>query len=314
MRLTILIFTFLITLLSCSKENTSPTQDNDKPSEQKTINLTIDGNARSFIVYLPTGYNNAGKMPLIFAIHGGSGTPEGMINIANFKPIADRDKVVLVYPAGIQKNWNDGRPTTPNQLGINDVSFFKQLCDYMITNYSVDGTKIYATGISNGGFMSSRLGCELSNRIAAIAVDAATIEATTIAPNCNPSRPVPVIYIHGTLDPLVPFTGGTVSPGAGGTAISHFQAIDKWITINGCNTTPTITDLPDIANDGTTIKQRVYSGGINGSEVVSYVILNGGHTWPQGYQYLNEAIIGKTSQDVNACEVIWAFFKRFKRQ
>jgi len=307
-----LIFSLLfITLLSCNKEDNSITPD--KPSEQKTINLTVDGNARSFIVYLPTGYNNAGKMPLIFAIHGGSGTPEGMINIANFKPISDREKVVLIYPAGIQNNWNDGRPTTPNQLGINDVSFFNQMCDYAIANLSVDGTKIYATGISNGGFMSSRLGCELSNRIAAIAVDAATIEATTIASSCNPGRPVPAIYIHGTTDPLVPFTGGTVSPGAGGTAISHFQAIDKWITINGCNTTPTITDLPDIANDGTTIKQRVYSNSTNGSEVVSYVITNGGHTWPQGYQYLNELIIGKTSQDMNACEVIWSFFKRFRR-
>jgi polyhydroxybutyrate depolymerase len=254
-------------------------------------------------------------MPLIFVIHGGSGTPEGMINIANFKPIADRVKVVLVYPAGIQNNWNDGRPTAPNQLGINDVSFFNQLCDYMITNYSVEGTKIYATGISNGGFMSSRLGCELSSRIAAIAVDAATIEATTIAPGCNPGRPVPAIYIHGTADPLVPFTGGQMTAGgtAGGTVLSHFQAIDKWITINGCNAIPTITDLPDIANDGTTIKQRVYSGGTNGSEVVSYVVLNGGHTWPQGYQYLNEVIIGKTSQDMNACEVIWNFFKRFSR-
>jgi len=310
MRLLINIFTISILLFSCKKEDTKILSV-DKPSEQKTNNLTIDGTDRSFIIYLPTGYNNAGKMPLIFAIHGGSGTPEGMINIANFKPIAERDKVILVYPAGIQKNWNDGRPTTPNQLGINDVSFFNQLCDFMITNYSVDGTKIYATGISNGGFMSSRLGCELSNRIAAIAVDAATIEATTIAASCNPGRPVPAIYIHGTTDPLVPFTGGQMT--AGGTVLSHFQAIDKWVTINGCNSTPTITDLPDIANDGTTIKKRVYSGGINGSEVVSYVVLNGGHTWPQGYQYLNEAIIGKTSQDINACEVIWTFFKRFSR-
>jgi polyhydroxybutyrate depolymerase len=315
MRHIVLLMTILITLISCNKDDI-PLVPVDKPSEQKTINLTIDGNARSFIVYLPAGYNNAGKMPMIFAIHGGSGTPEGMINIANFKTIADRDKVVLVYPAGIQNNWNDGRPTTPNQLGINDVSFFNQMCDYMITNNSVDGTKIYATGISNGGFMSSRLGCELSNRIAAIAVDAATIEATTIAPSCNPSRPVPAIYIHGTTDPLVPFTGGQMTAGgtAGGTVLSHFQAIDKWVTNNGCNITPTITDLPDIANDGTTIKQRVYSGGTNGSEVVSYVVLNGGHTWPQGYQYLPESIIGKTSQDMNACEVIWTFFKRFRRQ
>ena len=314
MKLVFNLLTISIFLFSCKKEG-GPTLSVDKPNEQKTINITFDGVARNFIVYLPSGYNNSGKMPLIFAIHGGSGTPEGMINIANFKTIADRDKVVLVYPEGVQKNWNDGRPTAPNQLGINDVGFFNQMCDYMINNYSVDAKKIYATGISNGGFMSTRLGCELSNRIAAIAVNAATIEATTIAPNCKPNRPVPALYIHGTTDPLVPFLGGQITAGgtAGGTILSHFQVIEKWVALNGCNSTPTITDLPDIANDGTTIKQRVYSGGANGSEVVSYVVLNGGHTWPQGYQYLNEAIIGKTSQDMNACEVIWTFFKRFSR-
>ena len=314
MKLVFNLLTISIFLFSCKKEG-GPTLSVDKPNEQKTINITFDGVARNFIVYLPSGYNNSGKMPLIFAIHGGSGTPEGMINIANFKTIADRDKVVLVYPEGVQKNWNDGRPTAPNQLGINDVGFFNQMCDYMINNYSVDAKKIYATGISNGGFMSTRLGCELSNRIAAIAVNAATIEATTIAPNCKPNRPVPALYIHGTTDPLVPFLGGQITAGgtAGGTILSHFQVIEKWAALNGCNSTPTITDLPDIANDGTTIKQRVYSGGTNGSEVVSYVITNGGHTWPQGYQYLNEAIIGKTSQDMNACEVIWTFFKRFSR-
>lgn len=314
MRATMVIFTLLFAMLSCSKDEiiSAPAE---KPSEQKTITLTVDGIVRSCVVYLPTGYNNAGKMPMIFAIHGGSGTPEGMMKIADFKTIADRDKVVLVYPAGIEKNWNDGRPTTPNQMGINDVKFFNQMCDYMIANYAVDGSRIFATGISNGGFMSSRLGCELSNRIAAIAVDAATMEATTIAPNCKPGKSVPVMYIHGTSDTFVPFNGGAMTAGgtAGGTVLSHFQVIDQWVVLNGCNPTPTITDVPDIANDGTTIKKRVYSNGTNSSEVVSYVVLNGGHTWPQGYQYLSEAIIGKTSQDMNACEIIWSFFKRFKR-
>ena len=311
----IFLSAILISLLSCKNDETTPAPPPDKPSEQTTINLTVDGRARNFIIYLPIGYNNAGKMPMIFSIHGGNGTAAGQIKLANFLPIADRDKVVLVFPSGIDKNWNDGRPTTPNQQGINDVSFFNQMCDYIIANYPVNGARIYATGISNGGFMSSRLGCELSNRIAAIAVDAATMEATTIAPSCNPGRPVPAIYIHGTTDPLVPFVGGQMTAGgtAGGTILSHFQAVDKWISINACSTAPTITDLPDIANDGTTITQRIYSGGTNGSEVVSYVILNGGHTWPQGYQYLPEAIIGKTSQDMNACEVIWTFFKRFNR-
>jgi polyhydroxybutyrate depolymerase len=309
---------FLCLFLSCKKNGASiPSEIKppDKISEQKTVNLTINGIDRSFIVYLPIGYNNAGKMPMVFVIHGGSGTPEGMINIANFKPIADRDKVVLVYPSGVQRNWNDGRPTTPNQLGINDVSYFNQVSDHMISNYPVDGTRIYATGISNGGFMSSRLGCELSNRIAAIAVVAATIEANTIAVSCNPSNPVPSMYIHGTVDPLVPFTGGNMTAGgtAGGTILSHFQAVAKWVSINKCNPNAVETDLPDIANDGTTIKKRSFVSGAGGSEVISYVIQNGGHTWPQGFQYLNESIIGKTSQDLNACEEIWSFFKRFKR-
>jgi len=81
MQLVINFLLLSILLFSCKKEDT-PTLSVDKQSEQKTINLTIDGNDRSFIVYLPTGYNNAGKMPLIFVIHGGSGTPEGMINLA----------------------------------------------------------------------------------------------------------------------------------------------------------------------------------------------------------------------------------------
>jgi polyhydroxybutyrate depolymerase len=315
MRKISLTLTLILALLSCKTDDPSATPE-DKPSEEITINLTVDGNARSFIIYLPEGYNRVEKMPLIFAIHGGGGTPDGMMKIAEFKTIADQDKLLLVYPSGIEKHWNDGRPTTPNELGINDVSFFNEMCDYLINNYKVDETRIYATGISNGGFMSSRLGCELSNRVAAIAVVAATMEATTIAPSCNPGRPVPSIYIHGTMDPLVPFLGGEMTAGgtAGGTILSHAQTIDKWVSINECNAIPVVTDLPDLADDGTTIKRRVYAGGTNGSEVVSYVILNGGHTWPQGYQYLSELIVGKTSQDMNACEVIWAFFKRFKRE
>lgn len=302
--------------MGCGKSGTATADEKpgDQLPVQKTINISFDGYDRSFIIYLPLGYNNAGKMPLMFIIHGGSGTPEGMIRIADFRPIADKEKVVLVYPAGHQKNWNDGRPTTPNQMGINDVGFFNRMCDYMIANHSVDANRIYATGISNGGFMTSRLGCELSNRIAAIAVVAATMEANSVSPNCNPNRPVPAIYIHGTADPLVPFTGGLMTAGgtAGGTILSHFQAIDRWAALNRCNNSPAVYDIPDIAVDGTTVKQRVYSGGTNASEVVSYVVINGGHTWPQGFQYLSESIIGLTSQDMNANDVIWAFFKRFR--
>jgi polyhydroxybutyrate depolymerase len=282
----------LLLFFSCKKNDNAivDQQPADKINEQFTVNLTIDGIGRNFIVYLPIGYNNAGKLPMVFALHGGTGNSEGMMKLANFIPVAEKEKIILVYPAGIERNWNDGRPTTPNQLGINDLSFINQVIDYMISKYPVDGTRVYATGISNGGFMSSRLGCEISNKIAAIAVVAATIEATSIAATCNPSNPVPAMYIHGTNDRLVPITGGEMTAGgtAGGFILSHTQTIDKWVALNKCNSNPVITDLPDLANDGTTIKKRVYDNGSNGAEVVSYIIDNGGHTWPQGFQYLTK--------------------------
>lgn len=284
------------------------------PSVEKSLSITVDDRTRNFILYLPKGYDKAGRMPLIFAIHGGSGRPEGMMRKTDFQSIADTAKFVLVCPEGIEKKWNDGRPTTPNQMSIDDVNFFSELCDYMVDNYPVDKSRIYATGISNGGFMSSRLGCELSNKITAIAVVAASMESTTIAPDCNPSRPVPVLYLQGDKDPLVPFEGGIMTAGAGGHILSHFQTIDKWVAINKCETNPTIMDLPDVANDDTSIKLRTYTGGEAGSEVASYVVENGGHTWPQGLQYFPESIIGKTNQDINASKTIWAFFKRFEKQ
>jgi polyhydroxybutyrate depolymerase len=304
---------FVVLLLAACKDKATPLTPEDKPSEQKNLTITVDGNVRNYTLFLPNGYNNAGKLPLIYCLHGGSGNPDGMIQLADFRAIANRDKVALVYPAGLQNNWNDGRPTTPNLAGINDVNFFSQMTDFLIANYPINAAKIYATGISNGGFMSSRLGCELSNKIAAIAVDAATMEQTTVFSACNPGRPVPAMYIHGTLDPLVPILGGVMTAGAGGTITSHVQSIAKWVSINNCNTIPTITNLPDLVNDGTTIRETKYVGGTNGAEVVSYVVVGGGHTWPQGSQYLSEAIIGKTSLDMNACEVIWEFFKKHSR-
>jgi polyhydroxybutyrate depolymerase len=132
-------------------------------------------------LYLPSGYNNVtAKIPMIFVLHGGGGSGANMITLADFRPIAVANIIVLFYSDGIQTSWNYGRPANANVAGINDVSFFSQLCDYMVANNNIDATKIYATGISNGGFMSSRLGCELSSKIAAIAVDAATIEQNTI--------------------------------------------------------------------------------------------------------------------------------------
>jgi polyhydroxybutyrate depolymerase len=306
------LFAFLIlsSFFACKKSDDAPAVVADKPSEQTTKLITVDSRSREYILYLPTAWNKATSLPLLFALHGGSGNDSGMVGLADFRSLAERDKFILVYPQGIEKNWNDGRPTTANLNGVNDVNFFNQLIADLSSKYTIDSKRIYVTGISNGGFMSSRLGCELSNKFAAFAAVSASIERNTVFATCTPANAVSAMYLQGTADPLVPFLGGSVVGGAGGAIVSHVEAVTKWIGNNGSSTTAVTTNMPDNApNDGTTSVRRDYNGGRNNSSVVSIVVTGGGHTWPQGPQYLLEAIIGKTTQDFNACETIWEFFK-----
>jgi polyhydroxybutyrate depolymerase len=281
---------------------------------KKNETITVDSRSREYIIYLPTGYNTATALPLVFCLHGGGGTGSGFQNMANFNTLAEKEKFIVVYPSGIEKNWNDGRPTTANLMGVNDVNFFRTMIQNFSAEYKIDPKRIYATGISNGGFMSSRLGAELGDKIAAFASNAASVEKNTIFGNINAVNPVSAMYIQGTIDPLVPFAGGVMTSGDGGTIASHVEAVAKWVSVNGCNTLAVVTNMPDIANDGTSAVRRDYKGGIKGTEVTSIIIQNGGHTWPQGLQYLSELIIGKTCQDFNGIETVWEFFKTHPKQ
>jgi len=294
----------LITLISCNK-----TDDTIEGSLQTNETISVDGRQREYIQFLPKSWDVQTNMPIVFMLHGGTGTPEGTLDYVDFRALANQKKFILIYPMGIQKKWNDGRPTDANQLGVDDVNFFRKLIDKLLANYSVNEVAVFVTGISNGGFMASRLACELSDKIKAFASVAATIEANTIASNCSSSLPVSAIYIHGTADEFVPFNGGEMTAGDGGFITSHWEAIAKWNNNNNSSANPIITNLPNIANDDTTITETKYSNTNNGSEVISYVVDNGGHTWPgaaDGFDFF----LGNTSQDMDAKQVIWDFFER----
>jgi polyhydroxybutyrate depolymerase len=295
--------------------NISNAQNQVTPGQSKG-QITVDGMPRSFIVYIPKSYSTAGKAPVIFLFHGGGATASSMLNISNntdFKSLSEQENIVLVAPEGVDKSWNDGRGTKANKKDVDDVKFVTQLSQYIQSNYSIDTTRIYATGISNGGFMVSRLGCDLGWRFAAVAVVAATMGEDVPYSTCSPGVPLPVMYIHGTADPIIPFNGAKKSIGAEGAFVSHQQVIDKWVSINKSSSTPETTQLPDIAMDGTSITEEKYPAGKNGAEVISYTVNDGGHTWPGGKQYLPKLLIGRVSRDMNACEVIWDFFRQHKR-
>jgi polyhydroxybutyrate depolymerase len=266
---------------------------------------------RTYQLHVPAGASGK-TLPLVVALNGRGGTGAEFSKYSRFDAVADREGFIIVYPDGYQKSWADGRGGTPaDQANVNDVAFISSLIDRVEKQFKIDPARVYATGMSNGAHMSQRLACELSNRIVAVGVVAATM-GQNLEMSCKPGKPVSVLLIHGTTDPLSPYAGGTESAGRG-VVISAEAAVTKWVGLNACGLQPTIAALPDTTNDGTRVNRWVYGGCSSGSEVVFYQIEDGGHTWPNAPQYLPESLVGKTSRDLDASAVIWSFFSRFSR-
>ena len=151
--------------------------------------------------------------------------------------------------------------------------------------------------------MSMRLGCALSDRIAAIATVGAAMPKTMI---CLPSRPVPMLMISGTSDPVVPYGGGTEHNMSLAT-ISVEDSAKAWYGLIAVRKKPEKSKLPSAGKGGMETKVDTYNGCQQNAQVVLYSVKGAGNTWPGGEQYEADKTIGKTSQDLNANEVQWSF-------
>jgi polyhydroxybutyrate depolymerase len=290
---------------------------------QKT-SLIHGGLKRVFKIYIPSTSDSLNHPPLVIVLHGRGGTGSSMILVtrSGFNKLADRDGFIVVYPDGIELNWNDGRideeaRDRAHRENIDDVGFISTLIDTMISDYNINPGQVYVTGISNGAIMAYRLACELSNKITAIAPVDGNIPVPLLS-GCNPERPLSVLAINNTNDPLVPYNGGDIYGHLRkvnlGKVLSAEQSVRFWVEHNKCTTSPVITKEPDTdPNDGTNVTVMAYLNGKEKTEVILYTIEGGGHTWPGGFQYLPVWLIGKTSRDIDANEVIWSFFKRHSR-
>jgi len=256
---------------------------------------------RTYRFYRPLSYTGTQAYPLVINLHGYTSTSFAQQYYGNFMPIADTAKFLIVHPQGTkdgsnQPYWNAGISPT----AVNDLQFISQLIDSLKTIYNIDPNSIYSTGMSNGGFMSNFLACNLSNKIAAIAGVTGTM-FTTVSPTCNPGRPVPVMHIHGTADPTVPYNGGT-----GTIAVDSLMKF--WRIKNNTNSVPTTSAVPNInTTDGCTADHFLWSGGTSGSTNELYRVNGGAHTWPGA-----TIITGVTNQDFNASVEIWRFFRKYK--
>lgn len=270
----------------------------------------ISGNlTRTYVVHLPLNYEPGRPVPLVLMFHGGGGAGRIMHRLTGMNALADQQHFLVVYPDGWRRRWADGRGTTPpDRAGIDDVAFISALIETLSAQFTLDPSRIYAAGISNGGFFSFRLGCLLSDKIAAIATVAATLPAN-LATNHPAKRPVPLLLVHGTADAIVPAAGGMMPLGAGGHILSTTETAAFWARRNGCAGVPVTENLPMLVDDGTHVQRTTYTACAQNASVVFYNVINGGHTWPGGRQYAPVRAVGKTTRNLDATTLIWEFFK-----
>jgi polyhydroxybutyrate depolymerase len=275
--------------------------------ETSTVAGSLDfgGAHRSYLIHVPPKV--AARVPLVLSFHGHFGTGEDIEKLTHLDALSDELGFVVVYPDGIAGSWNDGRP---QDLGADDVGFVRALIADLSRRYPIDRKRVYATGFSNGASFTQYLGCNLADEIAAIAPVSGYLPRAVVD-TCHPARPISVLQIGGTSDPVEPFGGGEVKIGVidRGAVLSAQESVDFWkanATCSGAPATVAVSPAPPL--DGTSIVSTTYGGCTGGTSVQLDMVFGGGHTWPGGRQYLPAAVIGPASTQLDASRAIVTFF------
>ncbi|MDZ4770675.1 MAG: PHB depolymerase family esterase [Chloroflexota bacterium] len=310
----------LLTATSLSAAHAAPVAQSEacnpaRPAEAGKIETTLQsgGLDRYFEMYLPTSYDGVTPLPIVMGIHGLTSNPSQQRQFSRWDELGEREGFISVYPAGTgtPRRWNAGgtfensaaREINARIYGepADDVTFFRDLLDHLEATYCIDPTRVYATGLSNGGGMSNRLACEMADRITAIGTVAGAY--TELEDGCNPSRPVPVIAFHGGEDPIVAYQGEQFSETVTLPFIEDWAA--EWAERNGCGTPLVVeTAAPDV------IIVREWLDCDADALVTLYTLPDGGHTWPGGL-VLPEFLVGITRVDIDASAIMWEFFQDY---
>ena len=260
-----------------------------------------DGVEREYLLYIPDQIEP--DAPLVFALHGYTGTANGLRNYIGMDAIADEFGFAVCYPNGTKDAFGNGFFNVGyafhSDEEVDDMSFLTALADYLQETYTLSKENTFSTGMSNGGDMSYRLACQAPDVFKAIAPVAGTM-MLNVQQNC-PVQGIPVMEIHGTVDDVTYYEGDINNVDGWGAYLPIPEVIDFWVETNQCTESSTEV-FPDLApNDGSQVERTVYSNGLNNSEVWLYKVLEGGHDWPGAWG----------NMDINSSFEIWYFFSKF---
>ena len=291
-KLIFIYFLSILLILSCSSETNEDSSSSNNVVYGEAVLQTLSHNAvtREYLIYIPNSYNGNTRLPLMFNFHGYGGRVEYYINDADMRPLAELENFILVYPQGTLLNgnphWNPSLPSSDNKSSADDLGFIEKLIEKLARDYAIDLTRVYSCGYSSGSFFSYGLACHHSDKIAAIG----SVAGTMLGTNCNPSRPVSMINLHGTSDVVVPYNGNQ-----GYSPIP--EVLTYWINFNQTDTNAIRSTYND---NGRTIEHYAYLNGSNGTAVQHYKIVGGGHDW-FNFNYHNS----------NTSRLIWDFVSKY---
>jgi polyhydroxybutyrate depolymerase len=245
--------------------------------------LVSSGVERSYLLHTPAGY--PGKaIPLVFNFHGSLLVPQNQIDASNMSAVADRQGFAVVYPAGIYAAGNLHNAWNPDrEEGVDDIQLVRDIIEDVAKIVKLDRSRIYATGFSGGGRITSRLACELSDVLAA----AAPVAGLQYYAGCTPVRPIAILTIHGNADRFKHYELRDNSPPYWHMGVE--TAVEKWRAADGCRPKPTVSTFNE------KVELRAWTGCRGGAEIAFYVVDGGDHVWPDF-----------------SSEVIWAFFSRHR--
>jgi polyhydroxybutyrate depolymerase len=310
-------------LVSCTQETPPSTSE----PELRFGHIVWNGLERTFATYAPA--NLADPAPLVFVLHGGSSSANGVWNGddgRSWKALADEHGFLLVLPEGRsdpgdpdQHHWNDCRTDLNNADAISaedDVGFIARLIDLAAARVAIDPLRIYVTGASNGGMMTYRLAMQLGETLAAAAAIIANLPDPSECP--FEAEPIPILIMNGTADPVIPYNGGCVAGGAcnRGSVRSTEATVAFWVDVNGASSVPEEVALPDtVPSDHSTVTVFSYRGGASGKDVVFYKIDGAGHSipGPAPISISVERVAGPKNRDIDAAAEIWEFFEAHPR-
>lgn len=261
---------------------------------------------RRYLVYTPPSYDSEPRkaFPVVFNFHGGGMTMAEQMLYTQMNRAADRHRFIVVYPAGIKQDWNVGFGMSYVD-GTDDIGFTEALLAKLKQDYRVDGERVYATGLSRGGFFALRIAAELPHLFAAVASVGAPMPEPVVQHHTKPGK-VGVLLMHGTADKVVAYGG---KPTGYLSAEESFNYWAKWNGAGADTASRLVIDAdPGDGTDVTWVEQG------NGRQSVALAtIREGGHTWPGADPFNVGLPIGKTTRDIDANDVIWRFLDKHRR-